>query len=383
MTRDESRAAALTERIAALSPEKRRILEKTLRKPAPSAAPPAHIPRRAATGPVPLSYAQQRLWFLDQFVPGSSFYNVTNAIRLEFPIDVKAVERSYNETIRRHEALRTTFHAVDGVPVQIVAESLQVPLPVHDLRHLPPDEREREAERIAAEEARRPFDLARGPLVRTVLIQLDAADFVLILNMHHIVSDGWSMDVFAKEIQALYPAFCAGLPSPLPELPIQYADFAVWQRQYLEGGVLADAARLLATAAGEPVGAGAAGRSPARYDAELRRVAPVRAHGRRPAGRVQELRAARGCHDRSWSCSRRSMPCCTATPAQTDIVVGSPIANRNHPDLEPLIGFFVNSVVLRTDVTGDPTFAELLGRVEERRSRPMRTRTCRSRRSWR
>src|SRR6185503_4707364 len=228
---------SLGERIAGLSPERRGILEQVLRKRgmAQSPAAPLRIPRRKPGGVVPISYAQQRLWFLDQVAPGSPFYNVANAIRLSLPVSVEALERSYNETVRRHEALRTTFHSIEGKLVQVIADSLHVKMDVRDLRSLPSGEREAAAMRIAAEEARRPFDLARGPLVRTTLIQIGAADYLLVLTMHHIVSDGWSMGVFGKEIRALYPAFCAGLPSPLPELPIQYADFAVWQRENLEG----------------------------------------------------------------------------------------------------------------------------------------------------
>src|SRR5262249_26892105 len=169
---------------------------------------------------------------------GNPFYNVTNALSLTFPVNVRALEQSFNEVVRRHEALRTRFEAVDGKPVQVIVDSLHLPMSVQDLRHLPEAERMREALRIANGEARRPFDLARGPLVRTSLIQLGNEKYLFLLNMHHIVSDGWSMDVFAKEISALYPAFCLGHPSPLPELPIQYADFAVWQRRSLTGELL-------------------------------------------------------------------------------------------------------------------------------------------------
>ena len=360
---------SLGERIVGLSPEKRRILEQVLRKRGMTQSPaasrePLRIPPRKPGGAVPLSYAQQRLWFLDQVAPGSPFYNVANAIRLSFPVSVEALERSYNETVRRHEALRTTFHSIDGKPVQVIADSLHVTMDVRDLRGLPRGEGEAEAMRIAAEEACRPFDLARGPLVRTTLIQMGAADYLLVLTMHHIVSDGWSMGVFGKEIRALYPAFCAGLPSPLPELPIQYADFAVWQREYLEGGVLKEQL--------------------AHWTKRLANLSVLELPLDRPREAMQSFAGARqslamppellaSLKDLARQHGATLFMVLLAGlqavlhryTGQTDIVVGSPVANRNRPELEPLIGFFVNSVVLRTDVSGDPTFVELLRRVKE------------------
>src|SRR2546430_5040781 len=220
-------AGSMDQRVARLSPEKRRVLEQFLRGNGKEAANSAsakvesrRIPRRTSDDHLPLSFAQQRIWILDQFAPGSSHYNVDNALRIRFPLDIKALERSYNETVRRHESLRTTFQSVDGKPVQVIAESLYLPMELRDLQHLPFADREAEALRIATVEAKRPFDLAQGPLVRTMLIRLGEADYLLLLSMHHIISDGWSMNIFAGEISILYNAFCLGKPSPLQPLPV-------------------------------------------------------------------------------------------------------------------------------------------------------------------
>ena len=353
---------ALDERIARLSPDRRQILERALRQePAP---PKGAIPRRRSNESLPLSFAQQRLWFLEQFAPGSSFYNVDNALRLRFPVDVQALERSYNETVRRHEALRTTFHAVDGKPVQVIAETLHLPLTIRDLRHVPDTERERAMLDIATEEARCPFDLSRGPLVRTTLVQLDVADYVLLLTMHHIVSDGWSMDVFAKEIRDLYSAFCLRRPSPLPELPIQYADFAVWQREWLDGEVFE--------------------RQLAYWRKQLADLPTLQLPTDRPRPAVMTYRGARhsvvipdALSEKLKALSRQEGATLFMTllaafqlllhryTGQDDVAIGSPIANRNRTETEGLIGFFVNTLVMRTDLSGAPSFRELLARVRQ------------------
>src|SRR6516162_8146765 len=181
------------------------------------------------------SYAQRSLWFLDQLVPGSSLYNLHSATRLFSAINVTALEQSINEIVRRHESLRTAFRALDGEPVQVVARTLNLALPVADLRQAAESEREDEALRIAVEEAQRPFDLTKWPLLRARLLRMGEEDYILLLTMHHIVCDFWSMNVFQEELSTLYEAFCAGRPSPLPELPIQYADFADWEWRWLQG----------------------------------------------------------------------------------------------------------------------------------------------------
>ena len=221
------------EQIAQLSPKKRELLFKRLTKAGTQIQ-----PQPRDSNYFPLSFAQQRLWFLDQLVPGSFLYNENATLRLLFPLNVALLGESLNEIVRRHEALRTTFEVVDGQPVQVIAPALILPLPVVDLRELPELRRETEALRLATEEAQRPFDLARGPLMRTTLLRLGEHEYMFLLTMHHIVGDGWSMSVFSRELAAIYAAFSMGQPSPLPDLPIQYADFAVWQRQWLQGEVL-------------------------------------------------------------------------------------------------------------------------------------------------
>jgi amino acid adenylation domain-containing protein/non-ribosomal peptide synthase protein (TIGR01720 family) len=311
-----------------------------------------------------LSYAQERLWFLDQLMPGNTFYNVDNALRVSFPYNIAALEWALNEIVRRHEALRTTFTTVDGQPVQVISPALSLSLPVIDLLGLPEPEREAEALRLATEEAQRPFDLAQGPLVRTTILRLGEADYVFLLTMHHIVSDGWSMKVFFSELIALYSAFCMGKPSPLPELPIQYADFAVWQREWLQGGVLeaqlaywkqqlADLPVLqLPTDRPRPVvqtfqGACLSMTLPERLTAALKALS------QREGGTLFMTFLA------------AFQTLLLRYTGKDDIVVGAPIANRNRAEIEGLIGFFVNSLVLRTDLSGDPSFREALSRVRE------------------
>nr|MDQ3804074.1 condensation domain-containing protein [Acidobacteriota bacterium] len=205
------------QRLAALPPEKRATLISRL---------------------PPLSFSQQRLWFIDQLEPGGSFYNLPSAFRFRGQLGVTALERTLNEIMRRHKALKTSFVAIDGQPVQIIDESVTLSLPVTDLTHLPAEGREAEARRLAAEEARRPFDLSSAPLLRASLLRLSDEEHVALLTMHHIVSDGWSMGVLVREVAALYEAFSRGDSSPLEELPIQYADYAVWQRERLQGDAL-------------------------------------------------------------------------------------------------------------------------------------------------
>ena len=187
---------------------------------------------------LPLSYAQQRLWFLDQLQPGSAVYNTSAAFRLKGLLKTAALEQSLREIVRRHEIFRTTFPAVDGRPVQVISPDVDVKLRAMDLQMLPEPQREVETQRRVAQEAEYPFDLAQGPLMRAVLLRLAVEEHVLLLTMHHIVSDGWSRGVFQRELGVLYDAFTTGKPSALPELSIQYADFACWQQLWLQGEVL-------------------------------------------------------------------------------------------------------------------------------------------------
>ncbi|MFL5356591.1 condensation domain-containing protein, partial [Archangium sp.] len=222
----------LQKRLAALPPEKRELLLRKLGKAAPQAT---ITPRPRDGSSFPLSFAQQRLWFLDQLEPGSAVYNIPTALRVEGALNAQVLERALEEVVRRHESLRTLFKSEEGQAVQVVLPAPRLPLRVVDLRELPASEREAESQRLVDAEMIRPFDLARGPLLRTLLLQLGDREHVLLLTVHHIVSDGWSMDVLVREVVMLYMAFSAGQPSPLPPLPIQYVDYAAWQREQLQG----------------------------------------------------------------------------------------------------------------------------------------------------
>jgi len=330
---------------------------------ASSTLPPIVPVRR--DGDLPLSLNQQRIWFLEQLEPGSPTYNIPMPSRIKGKIDVEALRRSLNEIVRRHEILRTAFPAVEGEPRQVVAPNMSLDLPVIDLRDLPPGEREAEVRRRGAEEERRPFDLARGPLLRTQLLRLSDDEHVFFLTVHHIAFDVWSHDVFARELAALYEAFSSGKPSPLPELPIQYVDFAHWQREWLDGELLRPQ---IAYWKKQLQGA------PSQMELPLDRPRPPVQTSR---GATETLSLPPGLYDSLEKLGREEgcslfMTLVAAFKAflcrytgQTDIVLGSPIANRTRPELEELIGFFVNSLVLRTNLAGDPTFRELMSRVRD------------------
>src|SRR5499426_2139556 len=228
----------LAQRLADLSPAKRALLELRLKEKGLRSFTNPGIPRRTTGDSIPLSFAQQRLWFLDKYEPNLSVYNVPSALRLSGELDRDALKQTLNEIVRRHEVLRTTFSMVEGEPLQVISPSLAVSLPMVNLTDRSESEREDEARRLATEEARRPFDLSEGPLVRLMLLRLAENEHVLLLTMHHIVSDGWSMGVLHHELSVLYEAFSRSQPSSLPELPIQYADYAVWQREWFQGEVL-------------------------------------------------------------------------------------------------------------------------------------------------
>ena len=315
-------------------------------------------------GDLPLSFAQQRLWFIDQLEPGNSAYNFPAAVRLKGPLNVTALEQSVNEIVKRHEALRTTFATVDGRPVQVIAPTLTVRPPVVNLQELLAGEREAEVRRLVIEEARRPFNLARGPLLRITLLRLAEEEHVGLLTMHHIVSDGWSTGILIRELASLYEAFSGGRSSPLPELSIQYADFAHWQRQWLQGEVLQTQlgywkrqlldAPLLELPTDHPRPAVQTFRGSQRSLLLPNTVG----EGLKVLSRQQgvtlfmTLLAAFKILLHRYS-------------GQDDLIVGTPIANRNRLEIEGLIGFFVNTLVVRTDLSGNPTFRELLQRVRE------------------
>jgi amino acid adenylation domain-containing protein len=325
---------------------------------------PEVIPKRRLGNPLPLSFAQERLWFLDQLVPGNPFYSEGAGLRLTLPLNVAVLERSLNEIVRRHEILRTTFAVVEGRPVQVVADSMHLKLPVIDLRHLPPSEREATAVRLATEDARQVFDLAKGPMIRTTLLRLGDHDYVFLLAMHHIISDGWSLGVFCRELGTIYAAFSAGRPSPLPELRIQYADFAVWQREWLQGDVRDQQLSYWKGRLGNlPVlQLPTDGPRPAVFSYRgdcIQHVFP-----RRVLAGLKALMQAEEATLFMVLLAAFQLLLHRYT-GQKDVVVGSPIANRNRAEIEDLIGFFVNTLVMRTDLSGNPSFRELIGRVRE------------------
>ncbi|MEH2324932.1 MAG: amino acid adenylation domain-containing protein [Nostoc sp.] len=313
---------------------------------------------------LPLSFAQQRLWFLDQLIPNNPFYNIPVALHLTGSLNKAALEQSFNEIVRRHEALRTNFVIQSGQPVQLINPALTITLPIIDLRQLPQAEREIQARQLTNQAAQHPFNLSTDLLLQAKLLRLDETQYILLLNMHHIVSDGWSIGVLIQEIAALYTANACNQPSFLPKLTIQYADFAYWQRQWLQGEVLEKQLNY--------------------WQKQLDGISILNLPTDRPRLAVQTYQGARQPLQLSKSLSEALLALgqqegvtlfITLLAAfkvllyrytqQEDIVIGSPIANRNRSEIEGLIGFFVNSLVLRSDLSGNPTFRELLSRVKE------------------
>jgi amino acid adenylation domain-containing protein len=313
----------------------------------------------------PPSFAQQRMWFLHQWEPGSPLYNIASFLRLSGRLDIAALDHSLNGLVRRHEALRTTFSVVDGQPVQVVSSTLAVRLVVLDLISMPEAERQSEALRLATEEARRPFDLTQAPLFRAKVLRLGEEENLLLLTLHHIVSDGWSMGILFRELSALYDAFCSGKPAALPQLPIQYPDFAVWQRQWLQGEVLETQ---LSYWKKQLAGA------PARLELPTDRPRPPIQTYR---GTKQSLVLSQALTAKLKALSLRENVSLFMTlvaafemllhryTRRHDIIIGSPIAGRNRTEIEGLIGFFANTLVLRTDLSGNPSFRQLLERVRK------------------
>jgi amino acid adenylation domain-containing protein len=327
----------------------------------------------------PTSFAQQRLWFFDQLAPGNPFYNVSTALHLTGSLNFTALKQTFNEIVRRHETLRTRFVMVEQQPVQAIAPSLIIPLPLIDLRNFDSPERDTRVQQIVTQEAQHPFNLTTGPLLRVKLLQLDEEEYLLLLNLHHIVADGWSIGVLIKELGVLYKALAGdkrclttsySVSTLLPELPIQYADFAQWQREWLQG-------------------AAANGTSPLQsqlvyWQKQLNGISVLNLPTDRLRPAVPSYRGAKQFLELPHSLTQAlealssqegvtlfmTMLAAFQTllyryTQQEDIAVGSPIANRNHSELEGLIGFFVNSLVLRTDFSGKATFRELLNRVRE------------------
>lgn len=350
--KNSAAAGDLDQRIAALSPEKRALLALRLKQ------------QGRASNTFPLSFAQQRFWFLNQ-LNADSLYNVANALRLRGRLDLDALQRTLTEIHRRHEVLRTTFATVDGQPVQVISPASTVTLPLVDLSGVPESRRRVEAERLAAVEGMVPFDLARGPMLRSTVLRLGEEDHVVLWTMHHIVSDGWSTGVLVREVVTLYKAYSSGEPSPLPELPIQYADYAAWQRKHMQGEVLEEQ---LSYWRGQLEGAPAVLNLPT--DRPRPTVQSFRGGGELhliPASQLDALKelSLRNHVTLFMTLLAGFQAVLHRYSGQDDIVVGFNIAGRSRSETELLIGSFVNTLVLRSKLGSDLTFRELLGRARE------------------
>jgi amino acid adenylation domain-containing protein len=312
----------------------------------------------------PASFAQQRLWFLDRSIPGNTIYNVPTAIHLAGSLNLAALERTFNEIVRRHETLRTTFIVEDGQPLQAIAPSATIPLHVLDLQHLGIEDRDVKAKSIINTELNHAFDLASGALFRVTILVLSDTEHILLINMHHIICDDWSLGILIQELGTLYAAFTQNQTAPLLELPLQYADFAQWQREWLQGEVLDTQL--------------------AYWREQLNGLSTLNLPTDKPRAAIQNYRGAakflelpKQLTDALEQLSQQAgvtlfMTLLAAFKTllyrytdREDIAIGSPIANRNRSEIEGIIGFFVNTLVLRSDLAGNPTFRELLDRVRE------------------
>jgi acyl carrier protein len=367
----------IQEQLNTLSPEQRKLLELLVHQQAASEAaadvPPPEdnrgIPRRATTGPAPLSFGQQRMWLMDQFQPGSVVYHMPQVMQLDGWLDTDALERSLNEILRRHEILRTTFTSIDDEPAQIASPELHITLAYASVEDRPEPAREAAARQLVIADAQQPFDLTHGPLVRGLLIRLGEQRHIMALTLHHIVFDGWSMGIMLREIAALYQAFVAGTPVPLPDLPIQYADYATWQRQRLApgapGGLLEQQLAYWTKALNGRVAA-----LDLPTDRPRAAVPSFTANGAK-----LPLHIPRPLTDALLALSKQEGATLFMTllaafqvllhryTGQPNILVGSPHANRNRDELETMIGFCNNMLVLHGEMTGDPTFRELIQQV--------------------
>lgn len=350
--------------LSAFSPEKRKLLEQLLaKKGVQRRAGGGSIPKRAADAePARLSFLQEGLWFLDALDPGKATYNIPCATRMRGALDVPALERAFGEMLARHESLRTVFPERDGVPVQVVQPAEPFHLELEDLTGLAAAAREERALARATEEAHTPFDLEHGPIFRAALLKLGAQEHVLVFGLHHIVGDGWSMGVITREFTGLYEAFAAGRTSPLQPLPIQFSDFAAWQRDDLQGERLEQRLGF--------------------WRERLDGVADLQLPWDRPRsakasedGRHHTFTLTKDLSDRLRALSREAEvtafvtllagfeACLHTYSGQSDMVIGSPVACRNKSELEGLIGYFVNVLPFRTELGGNPSFRELLDRV--------------------
>ncbi len=349
-----------------LSEARQALLEKYLRGERTQITSTASISHRSPGESIPLSFGQQQLWLLAHLIPDIPVYNESVTVRLPGPLNVAALEQSFNELIRRHEAWRSSFSLVDGQPVQVIHPSLTFELPVVDLQHLPESEREAEALRLATEEALLPFDLKQLPLLRVTLVRLNDTDHRLFIVLHHIIFDGFTVyQVFLPELRALYEACTSEQPSPLPPLPIHYADYAVWQRNWLQGDKLTEQ---LAYWKRQLEGAPTTLELPTDHP---RPLVPTY------QGSIQSFMLSRRLTDELKAFSRHEGCSLYVTlltafsmllyryTSQEDILIGTATAGRNQPELQKLMGIFINTLVMRTDLSGNPGVRELLARLRE------------------
>ncbi|HEY6802664.1 MAG TPA: condensation domain-containing protein, partial [Pyrinomonadaceae bacterium] len=345
-----------------ISAEELELFEYLLEEEGLSAA-EATIPHREVGDHAPLSFAQERLWFLDQLQPGDAAYNMPGIAWLEGDLNVAALERSLNEIVRRHEVLRTTFRTEDGRAAQVVSSSLELSLPVIDLSQA--EEAESEARRFARAEAEKSFDLEHGPLLRAELLRLSERKHVLLVTMHHIVADGWSITLLVQELSTLYAAFNKGEEPLLRELEVSYADYAAWQRRWLTDERLAEELSYWREQlSGElpvlklPLAHARRVDSRRRGAVETVRLDGALTQGLRELGRREGatlfITLLAGWQVLLWRLS-----------GESDVAVGTPVAGRGRAELEPLIGFFVNTLVLRTKLEAEESFVSLLARVRE------------------
>jgi len=345
------------------SAERRRLLELMLRKRGIGIE-TSRIPRRRTSGPCVLSHAQQRLWFIDQLGErGGAAYHIAGAVRLLGALNRAALRAALDAIVRRHEVLRTRFAVIEGSPMQVISETARFSLQEHDLSGLEAPERESQVRQLAQEEIRARFDLAAGPLVRGRLLRCAEQEHVLLLTLHHVISDGWSMGILIRELSTLYAAFAEGKPDPLPPLPIQYADYAVWQREWLHDAVLE---RQLAFWKEHLHGA------PALLELPADRPRPI---SQTHCGGTVRIALSPDFADRIRALANRHRTTLfvvlhtafaillSGLSGQKDIVIGVPVANRRRTETEPLIGFFVNTLALRTRLSDDATVASLLEQV--------------------
>jgi amino acid adenylation domain-containing protein/non-ribosomal peptide synthase protein (TIGR01720 family) len=353
----------LQKRIENLPLEKRELLLRRLRQKRADEAKQLQIGRRDDLGEYPLSYAQQRLWFLSQIEPDSPFYNIPGALRLHGHLNIEVLAHALNEIVQRHEVMRARLRTENGGPVQEVLDEQLLDLPVVNLQSLSGLEQEKRVLSLAQKEGAWIFDLQRGPLIRACLLHLNEEEYVLLVTLHHIIADGWSMGVLISELQALYDARVQGKTCPLPELAIQYADYAVWQRAWLDsGGVdeqlsfwrqkLADAPPLLELSLDHP--------RPAILSHRGRHIEFALSRG-------LSMRLKQLCQEQNTTLFMLLLAGFLALlyryTAQEDISIGTPVANRNRVETEGLIGFFVNTLVLRSQVSGEASFLDLLADV--------------------